>query len=89
MNLLKTEIQSAEVPLVAELARTDATVEQLLAMKAGDFIELDIAPLIQANVDGVPVFDCHYGTSSGRYAIKIDRLLTNPQRGWLGEPHVN
>ena len=54
-------------------------------MKAGDFIELDIEPLIQAKVDGVPVFDCHYGTSSGHYSIKIDRLLTNPQRGWLGE----
>jgi flagellar motor switch protein FliM len=37
----------------------------------------------------VPVFDCHYGTASGRYAIKIDQLLTNPQRGWLGEPHVS
>jgi flagellar motor switch protein FliM len=28
--------------------------------------------MIQAKVDGVPVFDCHYGTSNGRYAIKID-----------------
>jgi flagellar motor switch protein FliM len=37
----------------------------------------------------VPVFDCHYGTSSGKYAIKIDRLLTNAQRGWLGESNVN
>jgi flagellar motor switch protein FliM len=89
VTMLKNEIQSASVPLVAELAQADATVEQLLALKAGDFIELDIAPVIQAKVDGVPVFDCHYGTSSGRYAIKIDRLLTNPQRGWLGESYVH
>jgi flagellar motor switch protein FliM len=88
INLLKAEIQSAEVALVAELAKADATVEQLLALKAGDFIELDMAQIIQAKVDGVPVFDCHYGTSSGRYSIKIDRLLTNPQRGWLGESNV-
>jgi flagellar motor switch protein FliM len=89
VNLLKNEIQSAEVQLVAELATTDATVEQLLAMKAGDFIELDLEPIVHAKVDGVPVFDCHYGTSNGKYAIKIDRLLTGPQRGWLGEPHVS
>ena len=89
INLLKAEIQSAEVALVAELAKADATVEQLLALKAGDFIELDLEPVIQAKVDGVPVFDCHYGTSSGKYAIKIDRLLTNPQRGWLGESNVS
>jgi flagellar motor switch protein FliM len=89
VNLLKSEIQSAEVQLVAELATTEATVEQLLALKAGDFIELDLDPIVHAKVDGVPVFDCHYGTSNGRYAIKIDRLLTGPQRGWLGEPHVS
>jgi flagellar motor switch protein FliM len=89
VSLLKNEIQSASVPLVAELAQADATVEQLLALKPGDFIELDLHPLVQAKVDGVPVFDCHYGTSSGRYAIKIDRLLTNPQRGWLGESNVH
>ena len=43
------------------------------------------AQIIQAKVDGVPVFDCMYGTSNGRYSIKIDRLLTGPQAGWLGE----
>lgn len=82
VNLLQTEIQAAEVTLVAELATADATVEQLLALKVGDFVELDIEPVIQAKVDGVPVFACHYGTASGRYAIKIDQPLTNPQRGW-------
>ena len=89
VNLLKQEIQSAEVTLTTELATADSTVEQLLALKAGDFIELDLDPLVQAKVDGVPVFTCHYGTSGGRYAIKIDRLLTGPQRGWLGEQHVS
>lgn len=89
VNLLKQEIQSAEVTLTTELATADTTVEQLLALKAGDFIELDLDPLVQAKVDGVPVFPCHYGTSGGKYAIKIDRLLTGPQRGWLGEQHVS
>ena len=75
VNLLKAQIQSAEVDLVAELAHAPATVEQLLSFKPGDFIELDLEPMIQAKVDGVPVFDCHYGTSTGKYAIKIDRLV--------------
>ena len=43
--------------------------------------------MIKAKVDGVPVFDCHYGTSNGRYAIKIDRLLTGADTGWLGANH--
>lgn len=89
VNLLKQQIQSAEVDLVAELGTAQATVEQLLAFKPGDFVELDLLPMIQAKVDGVPVFDCHYGTSDGHYAIKIDRLLSSSGLGWLGESNVS
>ena len=89
VQLLKTEIQSAQVDLVATLASAPATVEQLLSFKPGDFIELDLDPVIKAKVDGVPVFDCHYGTSNKHYAIKIDQLLTGSRMDWLGEqPHV-
>ena len=87
VNLLTTQIQSAEVDLVAELATAPATVEQLLAFKPGDFIELDLEPEIHAKVDGVPVFDCHYGTANNRYAIKIDRLISSSAQGWLGDSY--
>jgi flagellar motor switch protein FliM len=89
VNLLKTQIQAAEVELIAELAHAPATVEQLLAFQPGDFIELDLEQMIQAKVDGVPVFDCHYGTSNGKYSIKIDKLLTSTPMGWLGDSHVS
>jgi flagellar motor switch protein FliM len=85
VNMLKQQIQSAEVNLVAELAHAGATVEQLLAFKPGDFIELDLEQMIQAKVDGVPVFDCHYGTSNKHYSIKIDKLITSNNASWIGE----
>lgn len=89
VNLLKEQIKSAEVDLVAELGTAQATVEQLLSFKPGDFVELDLLPMIQAKVDGVPVFDCHYGTAEGHYAIKIDHLLTSSNMGWLGESNAS
>jgi flagellar motor switch protein FliM len=89
VNLMKQQIQSANVELVAELAQAPATVEQLLSFKVGDFIELDLHQAIQAKVVGVPVFDCHYGTSNGKYALKVNQLLTNSEQGWLGESHVS
>jgi flagellar motor switch protein FliM len=88
VNLMKEQIQSAEVELVAELAQAPATVEQLLALKAGDFIELDMRPSLQAKVAGVPVLDCHYGTSNGKYALKVNQLLTGSNQGWLGDSNV-
>ncbi|MBH9552741.1 flagellar motor switch protein FliM [Inhella gelatinilytica] len=89
INLLKTQIQAAEVELVAELGTAPATIEQLLAFKPGDFIELDLESMIKAKVDGVPVFDCHYGTSNNRYAVKIQEMLTGADQTWLGVRNDN
>ena len=83
ITLLSGQIQAADVELVAELAHAPATVEQLLAFKAGDFIELDLKQLIQTKVKGVPLFDCHYGTSNGKYALKVNQWLTGSAVGWL------
>ena len=88
VNLMKAQIQAAHVELIAELGHAPATVEQLLSFKAGDFIEIDLQPGIQAMVSGVPVLECHYGTSNGKYALKVDQLLTSSGTGWLGESHV-
>ncbi len=87
VKLMTHQIQAAQVQLVAELAHAPATVEQLLALKAGDFIELDIEKLVQAKVDGVPIMEAHYGTSNGHYALKVERLLTNQNMTWIGENH--
>lgn len=84
VNVLTQEIQAAEITLVAELARADATIEQLLAMKVGDFIELDRQPRIQVTVDGVPVFECQYGTHNAKYAIRIDKSLRGNDLNWKG-----
>jgi len=85
VNVLTEEIQSAEVKLVAELAKSDATVEQLIAMKPGDFIELERKPRIKAYIDGVPVFECQYGTHNKKYAIRIEKNLRGNDLTWLGD----
>lgn len=85
VNVLTREIQAAEVTLVAELARANTTVEELLAMKVGDFIELERQPRIEATISGVPVFECQYGTHNAKYAIRIERSLRGNDTSWMGE----
>jgi flagellar motor switch protein FliM len=87
VNVLTREIQAAEITLVAQLARANATVEQLLSMKKGDFIELERESKIQATVDGVPLFECQYGTHNAKYAIRIDKALRGNDQNWLGDNH--
>lgn len=85
VTVLTQEIQAAEVTLVAELAKADATIEQLLAMKPGDFIELDRKSKIQATVDGVPLFECQYGTHNSKYALRIEKSLRSNDTNWKGK----
>ena len=84
VNVLTQEIQAAEVTLVAELARADATVEQLMAMKPGDFIELDRRQRIEITVEGVPVFECQYGTHNAKYAVRVEKCLRGNDLSWKG-----
>ena len=85
VKLLSQEIQAAEVEVVAELAQTGATIEQLLAMKVGDFIELERGRIIQAKVDGVPILECEYGTHNGKYALKVVRTIRSTDKTWHGD----
>jgi flagellar motor switch protein FliM len=89
VKLLTHQIQDAEVQLVAELAHAPATVEQLLAFKPGDFVELDLEKSLEVKIDGVPVLSGQYGTSNGHYAVKVDRMLTNQNMSWIGEKNVD
>lgn len=88
VTVLTREIQAAEVTLVAELAQADATIEQLLALKPGDFIELEKPQRVQATIDGVPVFECQYGTHNAKYAIRVDKSLRGADVNWIGENNV-
>jgi flagellar motor switch protein FliM len=76
LTLLTQQIKAASVELAAELAYSQATVGELMALKVGDFIALDRAPTLVSKVDGVPVFECDYGTLGPRYGLRIREFLT-------------
>ena len=75
VNMLTQEIQSAEVTMVAELANAQLTIEELMLLKPGDFIELQRPQHVQASVGGVPVLECQFGTHNGKYALRVERSL--------------
>jgi len=72
---LTEQVQSAEVELTAELARTNITVGQLIKLQVGDFIALPMRDIIPAKIDGVPVMECRFGAVNGHTAIRAERML--------------
>jgi flagellar motor switch protein FliM len=79
VSLMSRQVQAAEVELVATLGETKITLGQILNLKQGDVVTLEILESIVADVSGIPVFQCHYGTLHGRYALKIDTVLAGAQ----------
>ncbi|WP_432380128.1 flagellar motor switch protein FliM [Duganella sp. P38] len=77
IRLMTQQIQIAEVELVASLGTAKVNFDEILNMRAGDIIPLQIPEFISATVDGVPVMDCSYGVMNGQYALKVEKLLTN------------
>lgn len=77
IRLMTQQIQVAEVELVATLGTGRASFDDILNMKVGDVIPLNVPEQIQATVDGVPVMDCTYGVLNGQYALKVEKLLAN------------
>lgn len=74
-RLMTKQMQSAEVDLVANLGEAPVNLGQILNMKVGDVISLDIPEAIVAEVDGVPVLECNYGILNGQYALKVNKII--------------
>ena len=73
--MLRKQLKDAEVEIAAQLATTTVTLGQILKMKAGDIIPLNIPDTIIAKVDEVPLMECRYGQQGGQYALKIERFI--------------
>lgn len=75
LRMLREQVQQAEVELVAKLGVTSVTLRDVLALKVGDVLSLDVPEAVLAEVDGVPVLECQYGIHRGQYALKVKRLV--------------
>ncbi|MGR2663491.1 MULTISPECIES: flagellar motor switch protein FliM [Chromobacterium] len=75
VNLMTHQVQAAEVELVATLGKTKVTLGQILNLKNGDVVMLEIPERVEADVSGIPVFEASYGTVQGRYALKVEQVL--------------
>jgi flagellar motor switch protein FliM len=75
--MLRRQLKDAEVEIAAHIATTTVSLGQILKMKIGDIIPLNIPDKIIAKVDDIPLMECAYGQQGGQYALKIERFITS------------
>lgn len=88
---LYNEIAMSEVVAGSHLAKKTLTVNELLRLKAGDVIPIEIPETVVLNAEDVPVFSGKLGVSDGYYAIRVSGKMKRerfeedapiqPQRG--------
>jgi flagellar motor switch protein FliM len=77
IRLMRQQVQLAEVELVADLGTSVVSLRDIVNMKVGDVVPLNIPETIEAKVDGVPVMACAYGKFNGQYTLRVEKLLGN------------
>ncbi|WP_044895617.1 flagellar motor switch protein FliM [Bacillus alveayuensis] len=72
-KLLQSKIKKAEVPIVAELGKTDITVQDFLELQIGDMIRLEqsVSEPLTIKVNNVPKFFGQPGKLNNRMAVQI------------------
>lgn len=75
LHALEEEVQMAEVELSSVLTEATLSVEDLLRVRPGDVIPIDLPKQVVLNVEDVPLFRGKFGTINGQNAIKIEEFI--------------
>lgn len=77
ISLLSRQLQNADVELVCNLGSAEVTLRDIVNMRVGDVIPIDVPKMLEAEVDGSPVLEVSYGRQGTNYAIKVERFLAS------------
>ncbi|HUM91698.1 MAG TPA: flagellar motor switch protein FliM [Candidatus Competibacter sp.] len=79
---LREGVQESQVEVRCSLAGFELSLSDLLALRVGDIIPVNIPPTAVLRVEEVPVYSGYYGIAQGWNAIKIEQPLGSPSE-WV------
>lgn len=79
-HALREEMKEAMVDVSSVLTETQLPLRDLLNLKAGDVIPIEIPNCVLARSEDIPIFRGYYGVSHGNKAIKVVEPVTRPSQ---------
>ena len=79
INALREEIKNAEVELCSMLTETTISLRDVMKMKPGDIIPIEMPEKVMIRAEDIPVFRGQLGVSREQMAIKIQEQIERPQ----------
>lgn len=75
MVSLKEEVKEAEVELRCPLTDVEISINDLMKMKAGDVIPVELPSHVTALIEDIPVFRGRYGVSKNKLAMQMEEKI--------------
>ncbi|BAU58842.1 flagellar motor switch protein FliM [Halorhodospira halochloris] len=80
---LREEMKTAKVEMHSTLAKSQITLRDLMYLKAGDVIPIEMPDQVVLEAEEVPIFYGTYGVCEGYAAVRIDEKIQAPERETL------
>lgn len=77
-NVMRQDIEEAQVRLSASLGDATLTLRDILALKVGDVVPINVREPLQAEVEGVPLIHVAYGKHKKKRAVKVIEWIKRP-----------
>ncbi|MET0226596.1 MAG: flagellar motor switch protein FliM [Dokdonella sp.] len=68
---LREEVLDAELELASNLVRTQIRIGDVMKLRAGDVIPIDLPDLVTLEAEQVPLFHSRFGTAGGYNAVRV------------------
>jgi flagellar motor switch protein FliM len=75
---LREQIKDAELECETELVRTQISLRQLMGLKAGDVIPINMPKVLELCVEKLPLFRGTLGVANGHHALQITETIRRP-----------
>jgi flagellar motor switch protein FliM len=76
---MRDEIMAADVALSASLTETAMNLQQVLDLKVGDIIPIEMPDTVTTFAEDIPVFQSTFGEHNNKAALKIIKLIEHPK----------
>ena len=75
IRTLSKHLKNAEVELICTLGETHLTLRDIVNMRVGDVIPMNIANNIEGSIENTPILVGNYGTKDNHYAFRIKHFI--------------
>ena len=76
---MREEIMSTDVTVSAQLTQVESSMKQIVGLKAGDILPIEMPETVTVMAEDIPVFKSTFGEHHGKTALKITDIIEHPK----------